>query len=46
MSEALKTRVELSVIVPLHNEEESIVLLYEAIKNAVAELGVEHEIIS
>jgi glycosyltransferase involved in cell wall biosynthesis len=36
---------ELSVVVPLYNEEESLRPLYEAITNAVAPLGVSYEIV-
>jgi glycosyltransferase involved in cell wall biosynthesis len=36
---------ELSVVVPLYNEEESLRPLYEAISNAVAPLGVSYEIV-
>src|ERR1700733_2228907 len=36
---------ELSVVVPLYNEEESLRLLYEAITNAVTPLGVSYEIV-
>ena len=36
---------ELSVVVPLYNEEESLRPLYEAITNAVVPLGVSYEIV-
>jgi glycosyltransferase involved in cell wall biosynthesis len=36
---------ELSVVVPLYNEEESLRPLYEAISNAVTPLGVSYEIV-
>lgn len=36
---------ELSVVVPLYNEEESLRPLYEAITNAVTPLGVSYEIV-
>jgi len=37
--------MELSVIVPLYNEEASVSLLYEAIVNAVHPLGIDYEIL-
>jgi glycosyltransferase involved in cell wall biosynthesis len=37
--------IELSVIAPLYNEEDSVLPLYEAIKKGVAPLGLECEII-
>lgn len=37
--------MDLSVIVPLYNEEESIDLLYEAISNVVKTLGLDYEIL-
>lgn len=37
--------MELSLIVPLYNEEESVVPLYEAISAAVRPLGIRHEIL-
>jgi len=36
---------ELSVVVPLYNEEESLRPLYRAITNAVAPLGISYEIV-
>lgn len=37
--------VELSIIVPLYNEEESVVPLYESIKKSVDNMGVDYEIL-
>jgi glycosyltransferase involved in cell wall biosynthesis len=37
--------LDLSVIVPLYNEEDNVVPLYEAIVAAVRPLGIEHELI-
>lgn len=37
--------LDLSIIVPLYNEEESIVPLYESIVKSVGELGLEYEIV-
>ena len=39
------TEIDLSVIAPLYNEEDSVSPLYEAIKRGVAPLGVEYEIV-
>lgn len=40
-----ETRVELSIVVPMFNEEASLPLLHEAIVEAVAPLGVAYEIL-
>ena len=37
--------IDLSIIVPLYNEEENVVLMYQAIFDATKELGVEVEIV-
>jgi glycosyltransferase involved in cell wall biosynthesis len=39
------TAMDLSIIVPLYNEEASAALLHEAITGAVASLGIEYEIL-
>lgn len=41
----LSTRPEVSVIVPLHNEEESVRPLYEAIVSALGPVGLDFEIL-
>ncbi len=38
-------KVDLSVVVPLHNEEDSVKLLYESISDALSGIAVEYEII-
>lgn len=47
MKEQIKDSVvvELSIIVPLYNEEESVVPLYESIKKSVDNMGVDYEIL-
>ena len=40
-----ETRVELSIVVPMFNEEASLPLLHAAIVEAVAPLGVAYEIL-
>ena len=37
--------IDLSVIVPLHNEEENIGLLYEALTRATRDIGLEYELL-
>lgn len=43
--ESRDNTLDLSIIVPLYNEEESIVPLYESIVKSVSELGLKYEII-
>ncbi|TCK18191.1 glycosyltransferase involved in cell wall biosynthesis [Thiogranum longum] len=43
--ESDKTTLDISVIVPLYNEEESLVPLYESIVKSVGGLGLEYEIV-
>ncbi|GAB3678448.1 glycosyltransferase family 2 protein [Salinisphaera aquimarina] len=45
MSAEQKVIVVLSVIVPLHNEEENVGLLYTALTSAVGAIGAEYELI-
>ncbi|MGB7755475.1 MAG: glycosyltransferase family 2 protein [Salinisphaera sp.] len=40
MSTAQKARIDLSIIVPLHDEEANVVLLYDALTSASDELGL------
>ena len=41
----LKDRLAVSVVVPVYNEEESILLLYEKVRDACDPLGLHYEII-
>lgn len=41
----MSSRPEISVIAPLHNEEESVVLLYESIRRALDETSSDYEIL-
>lgn len=42
---AQEDKIDLSIIVPLYNEEENVALMHEAIVNATKELGCEVEIV-
>lgn len=45
MAAKQETRVELSVIVPLHNEEENVLPLYDALTKACQDLAREYELL-
>ena len=45
MEEKVREKVELSIVIPIYNEEENLPILYEKLKNVLDSLGKSYEII-
>ncbi len=45
MEEKVREKIELSIVIPIYNEEENLLILYEKLKNVLDSLGKSYEII-